>query len=173
MKYINQQQSTCETKPIGGDNHYEDIELLEVKMEPNIDIKDDLDGSADGTDNIDYSGVRCDKLEVDESIDSSKTTQRPQKSKRKRSGSPSTETTPKKFKTDSHSTLLSQYFNMSCDLCDTQTTISFCTYRDAKKHYKDVHDVEKGYLICCNKKFYRFQHMLQHCEWHVNPESFK
>lgn len=143
--------------------------MLEVKVEPSIDIKCDLNDSTDVPDTIDSAGARVDALEIDKSSDSSTITQRTRKAKLKRSRSPSAGTAPKNFKSDSHSILLSQYFNMSCDLCDT----SISSYRHANKHYKDVHEVDKGYLICCNKKFYRLQHMLQHCQWHVNPESFK
>lgn len=91
------------------------------------------------------------------------------KRKRRKSPTTSTETKAKKCKTDSYSSLLSEYFKMMCDLCG----VALSSYRDTKDHYKTIHDHEKGYLVCCSKKFYRLQNMLQHCEWHVNPESFK
>lgn len=134
-----------------------------------------MDDSNDIADTIDSTTAvsKSDELEVDNptSADSSNKTQKARQSKRKRTASPatSTETVTKKFKTDSHSSLLSKYFNMNCDLCDTL----LLSFRDTNKHYKQAHDLDKGYLVCCNKKFYRLQHMLQHCEWHINPNSFK
>lgn len=164
VKCIHQEQSTRDTKSIDGSEH---IELLEIiKDEPNTDGRFDLDdiaGSIDSTNAV----PKCEEVEADTLNETRKT----RHSKRSRTASPSTstETITKKFKTDSHSSLLSKYFNMSCDLCDTL----LLSFRHTNKHYKDVHDVDKGYLICCSKKFYRLQHMLQHCEWHINPDSFK
>lgn len=146
------------------------IKLLElIKIEP--DIKDDLDDSNDVVDTVvpvTASTTGCDEA-VDNCSDSSEEKTRPTKRRRAASPSTSSETTAKKYKTDAHSSLLAKYFNMSCDLCDTL----LLSFRDTNKHYKDVHDLDKGYLICCSKKFYRLQHMLQHCEWHINPDSFK
>lgn len=76
---------------------------------------------------------------------------------------PNTEPSPKRCSTDSDSSLLSKYFSMKCELCDDALS-----YQDFNKHYKEAHDLEKGYLICCNKKFYQLPHMLQHCRWHSN-----
>lgn len=168
VKCIQQGKWTRDIKSIDVAVH---TELLEViKDEPDSDIKDDVQDSTAIADTLDPT-TRCDEFEEDNctSVDSSN--ERTRQSKRRRTASPSTSTrtNTKKFKTDSHSSLLSKYFNMSCDLCDTLLT----SYRDTNQHYKDVHDLEKGYLICCGKKFYRLQHMLQHCEWHINPECFK
>ncbi len=142
------------------------------KLEPDVDIKVDLNNSDVGAYAIDAT-VNTKVEEEDNGTSSDDTSDedqdRPQSSKRKRTVSTAANTSPKKYKTDSSTSLLSKYFNMNCDLCDSQLP----SYREANKHYKDVHDLEKGYLICCGKKFYRHQHMLQHCEWHINPESFK
>lgn len=174
VKCIHQEKfDTNDTKSLDVNVH---TELLEViKVEPYTDIKYDFDDSTDIPETIDSTTAAPGRDEVEEdnctSVDSNSSNdqQKPRQSKRRRTVSPSTETIIKKFKTDSHSSLLSKYFNMSCDLCDTLLS----SYRDTNKHYKDVHDLDKGYLVCCSKKFYRLQHMLQHCEWHINPESFK
>lgn len=74
-------------------------------------------------------------------------------------------------KTDVHNRLLSQYFNMICNLCETLLP----SLRDVRNHHREVHGVIRGYLICCNKKFAtnRLPQMLSHCEWHMNPDAFK
>lgn len=169
VKCIHQEQVTGETKSIDVIEH---TGLLEViKDEPDTDIKTHSDDSTDIIDST-TAVTRCDELEEDNltstDLCNQKQSIRPSKRRRTPSPSTSTETIPKKFKTDSHSSLLSKYFNMSCDLCDALLP----SFRDTNKHYKNVHD-EKGYLVCCSKKFYRLQHMLQHCQWHVNQESFK
>lgn len=146
------------------DNGIEREELLDaIKDEPSIDIKDDFGDFSD----IPDSDVResCDESNTNHVTNSSKIAQKTRN--RKRSMSPG-ESTPKKFKTDSHTVLLSEYFDMNCDMCG----LLLSSYRDTNKHYKDVHNL-KGYLTCCSKKFFRLQHMLSHCEWHMNPEGFK
>lgn len=171
VKCIHQENDTRDTKSFDVIEHTEFLEV--IKDEPDADVKDNFDDSTDIAGNIDSIAKSRDDVEEDNcsNADSTIETQTTGQSKRKRTATPSTSagTVPKKFKTDSHSSLLSKYFNMSCDLCDTL----LASYREANKHYKDDHNLDKGYLICCNKKFYRLQHMLQHCEWHINPESFK
>lgn len=168
VKLKHQQQPTRDSKSI---NTNEDNEVLVVfKNEPNIDIKNDLDDS-DIAETVDWNTAGCDELEVevDGNTEIVAVIESSRNYNRKRSTSPSTGTTSKNLKTDSHTSLLSKYFNMNCDLCDIQ----LLSYRETHKHYKDVHQLDKGYLICCSKKFFRLQHMLQHCQWHIDPESFK
>lgn len=150
------------------------VHLLEViKNEPDTDFKDILDEATDIMDTMDTTlAVKDDDSDENctsfEESDNESTIRQP---KRRRMESPSTSTdiTSKKSESDSHSSLLSKFFKMSCDLCDTL----LLSFQDTNKHYKEIHDLDKGYLICCSKKFYRLQQMLQHCEWHINPEIFK
>ncbi|KAG4078967.1 hypothetical protein HA402_010919 [Bradysia odoriphaga] len=139
-----------------------------IKAEPDADSKDDLNESYNIVCSTDTYRFKPEEVGMSSShsIDGeNKQFQR----KRAASTTTSTEELTKKFRSDSHSSLLSKYFNMACDLCD----VILSSYRDTNQHYKDVHDLDKGYLICCSKKFFRLQHMLQHCEWHMNPDSFK
>ncbi|KAJ6649835.1 Transcription factor grauzone [Pseudolycoriella hygida] len=166
VKKIHHEKYDPETKIV---QIYEDVGFLEVvKDEPiEVDIKQDLDDIGDVLDNSDFTkeaaeSSRSNELEEDNDVGSSVETHG-----RKRIGKTETETLPKKLKADA--SILSEYFNMNCNLCGE----SLSSYQDTNKHYKDVHDVPKGYLICCNKKFYRLKNMLQHCQWHINPESFK
>lgn len=56
------------------------------------------------------------------------------------------------------------FFRMSCDMCE----LTFQTMREALRHYRDTHD-QAGYLICCEKKFFRRCLALDHIRMHVNP----
>lgn len=64
--------------------------------------------------------------------------------------------------------LVRRHFKMCCDICD----VPYDTFVDAKKHHLDVHK-QKGYLMCCEKKFSKLYSVLQHCKWHDNPQAFQ
>lgn len=61
-----------------------------------------------------------------------------------------------------------EYFDMMCDLC----SYKFNTLSQAKMHYQHLHDKQKGYLKCCNKKFYLKSRIIDHVNWHLNPNVF-
>lgn len=79
------------------------------------------------------------------------------------------ENPPKKSATkDESSDLQDQqirdFFKMSCDICK----INFQTMREAIQHYRQSHN-QAGYLMCCDKKFYRRCKALDHIQMHINP----
>lgn len=61
------------------------------------------------------------------------------------------------------------FFNMSCELC----TIVFDSFRDVCSHYPDAHGVYRGYVKCCERKFFIRDTAIEHINWHSNPEMFK
>lgn len=63
---------------------------------------------------------------------------------------------------------IKKLFKMQCDNCDN----AFETFSEAKLHYRRVHR-QAGYLICCEKKFMKFGLVLQHCQWHIDPNTFR
>lgn len=132
-----------------------------IKSEPGIEItdtKDDLVAFPHSIFSIEPPDIKCDDLKVDIIAKG------PALKKRRKSGQGN------QHKIDIIASIVPEYFTMKCDLCETDLP----SYREAKKHYKDVHDLgNRGYLICCNKKFSRLQSMLQHCQWHMNPGSFQ
>lgn len=65
---------------------------------------------------------------------------------------------------------LLQYVQMRCDICIEDQL--FTSFSDVKTHYMQSHN-QRGYVICCNRKFRRIGRILQHCAWHDNPEAFK
>ncbi|XP_058828723.1 zinc finger protein 62 homolog [Topomyia yanbarensis] len=64
--------------------------------------------------------------------------------------------------------LILEHFNLSCDLCQQ----SFNDFGDLRQHFESVHN-EEPYLKCCNKKFNKKYLMVQHLQWHMNPEIFR
>lgn len=63
---------------------------------------------------------------------------------------------------------ISRFFVMDCDICGAQLT----SYADARAHHRASHQ-QNGYLVCCNKKFYKLYRIMQHCTWHIDPDAFK
>lgn len=55
-------------------------------------------------------------------------------------------------------------FDMKCKNCE----IELDTLRTAKTHYRTEHQ-QKGYLMCCERKFYRRFQVVDHVMMHINP----
>lgn len=60
-------------------------------------------------------------------------------------------------------------FDMSCDLCDA----TFIAFHDARRHYKECHNEEKGWIKCCGTKLRLLSLVRDHIKKHLNPELFK
>lgn len=54
------------------------------------------------------------------------------------------------------------FVEVKCHICDEK----FDAFWRIRKHFKRFHPDEKGYLICCNRKFTRRYALLDHIEWH-------
>lgn len=63
--------------------------------------------------------------------------------------------------------LIRNWCNMECTKC----TEKFCVFPEVKVHYHNVHQ-SNGYLVCCNKKFFRRIRILEHIARHMNPDVF-
>lgn len=70
---------------------------------------------------------------------------------------------------DERSVLLLKYVQLKCDLCSER---EFRSFSDVQRHFWAEHE-QNGYVRCCNRKFRRLARILQHCQWHENPEAFK
>lgn len=57
---------------------------------------------------------------------------------------------------------------MKCDLCNFQLD----SFSHALIHHRNVHN-QKGYLICCSRKFRQLSALVDHLDFHANPECFK
>lgn len=58
--------------------------------------------------------------------------------------------------------------NMNCDRCGAELE----SFTDALNHHRDAHN-QKGYLLCCARKFKQRSALVDHLDFHTNPEYFK
>ncbi|XP_065368122.1 transcription factor grauzone-like [Calliphora vicina] len=64
--------------------------------------------------------------------------------------------------------IVEHFKQMSCDLCE----VPFENFSAMRKHFATMHD-QKGYLVCCNRKFYQRTRLVEHLQLHLNPDQFK
>lgn len=65
---------------------------------------------------------------------------------------------------------IAEYFKMSCDLCGQK----FTSLNNVKGHFTKKHNLDRGYLICCcNKKAKMRKAIIEHVQWHMNPNMFR
>ena len=55
-----------------------------------------------------------------------------------------------------------------CELCKT----NFETYAALRQHFSSIHK-QKGYVICCNKKLFNRTRLVDHIQFHLNPDHLK
>ncbi|TMW41176.1 hypothetical protein DOY81_013746 [Sarcophaga bullata] len=58
--------------------------------------------------------------------------------------------------------------DIACELCKT----SFETFAALRQHFASIHK-QKGYVICCNKKFFNRTRLVDHIHSHLNPDHLK
>ncbi|XP_039435396.1 transcription factor grauzone-like [Culex pipiens pallens] len=61
-----------------------------------------------------------------------------------------------------------EFYKIVCDLCK-HTTPDLPTLN---RHFKEEHD-QDGYLLCCKKKMYTPKVMLNHIDYHRNPDEYQ
>ncbi|XP_053674246.1 transcription factor grauzone-like [Anopheles nili] len=77
--------------------------------------------------------------------------------------------------------LLKFYKRIVCEVCDNQRMmvgepqIDYGTWRALLRHTKEVHKHDKVYVKCpvCEMKMRTKQTLLQHKDWHENPEKYR
>lgn len=62
-----------------------------------------------------------------------------------------------------------EYFNMKCEFC---SDVEFKSWLIARQHYAKVHNTD-GYLVCCGRKFHKRCRILEHIDYHLNPEAMR
>lgn len=104
----------------------------------------------------------------------------PEKSETKRKERPSTEKLdnadedPSKSNKDAQQRrhkedqLFNKHFPMICDRCGT----SAATFTELKSHFWKKHKQRNGYIVCCNKKLFKRCAILEHIDFHDNPDKF-
>lgn len=75
----------------------------------------------------------------------------------------------RKKETEEEFRFIAEFFDMTCDRCDAV----FTTYYEARTHYKESHNDEKGYVKCCGMKLIRTGQIRDHVKTHSNPDMFK
>lgn len=75
----------------------------------------------------------------------------------------------KKNQSDEESKFMAENFDMTCDKCST----IFTTLDEARTHYKEFHNDDKGYIKCCGTKLRHTWQIRDHVKSHLNPDSFK
>ncbi|KAJ6646787.1 Transcription factor grauzone [Pseudolycoriella hygida] len=66
--------------------------------------------------------------------------------------------------------LIREYFTMKCDICSD--TVEFENFSNARHHYRRVHKM-KGYLKCCGTKYDCPDRVLNHINYHTNPDALR
>lgn len=61
------------------------------------------------------------------------------------------------------------YVDQTCDICHVQLN----TLAGAKKHYLIQHRHPKGYIKCCKLKLPGKMDLINHLNWHINPNIFR
>lgn len=76
-----------------------------------------------------------------------------------------------KWKDSPYDKFIKENFDLKCDhdLC-SQT---FTTLHDARRHYKEQHNENNGYIKCCNTKLRELSLIRDHIKSHLKPDSFK
>lgn len=63
-----------------------------------------------------------------------------------------------------------EFVSLCCDICEKRP--QFDTFKKLQFHYESKHEC-RGYVNCCEKKFYRKDRLMNHIINHINPEAFK
>ncbi|XP_029734217.1 zinc finger protein 91 [Aedes albopictus] len=66
-----------------------------------------------------------------------------------------------------HDELIRKFCTLVCDRCGFAGE----NFYDLEKHCKNVHSV-RGYAGCCGRRFYKKRQLFEHCQWHIDPDTF-
>ncbi|XP_073820754.1 transcription factor grauzone-like [Musca autumnalis] len=74
-----------------------------------------------------------------------------------------------KIKMKSFDEEIAQYMGIHCDVCN----IAVDNFAGVKNHMRTVHNIENGYVKCCDKMFYKRANLLHHIRHHVDPNCYR
>lgn len=74
-----------------------------------------------------------------------------------------------KIKMKSFDEEIAQYMGLHCDVCN----IAVENFAGVKNHMRTVHNIENGYVKCCDKMFYKRANLLHHIRHHVDPNCYR
>ncbi|XP_067641382.1 transcription factor grauzone-like [Eurosta solidaginis] len=77
----------------------------------------------------------------------------------------------KSLKTKRFDAFIRQHFKatLPCALCDHESA----DFTELRIHYRNVHNNDKGYVLCCKHKYTQRFHFVEHLEVHLNPQKFQ
>ncbi len=65
---------------------------------------------------------------------------------------------------------IKEFVNLNCDICKTSTPYN--SFKELQQHFTTEHK-QRGYVECCDKKFYRKDRLMNHITNHIYPDAFK
>lgn len=65
---------------------------------------------------------------------------------------------------------IKEFVNLICDICKTSSP--FNSFKELQEHFNSEHN-QRGYVECCEKKFYRKDRLMNHITNHIYPDAFK
>ncbi|ETN66522.1 hypothetical protein AND_001688 [Anopheles darlingi] len=63
---------------------------------------------------------------------------------------------------------LKQFYSMTCEICSVQLK----SFLLLQRHCREAHN-QRGYVECCNQKFYRRFKLIDHLSFHTTPDAFR
>lgn len=85
----------------------------------------------------------------------------------KRKPRPTTSRLKRAAKMEKEDAQIREIFSMKCNICDG-VNVQFETWLDARRHYREEHNMS-GYLVCCGNKFTTRYLIMEHVLRHINP----
>lgn len=74
-----------------------------------------------------------------------------------------------KCKMKSFDNEISQYMGLHCDVCN----VAVDNFAGLKTHMRSEHNIDNGYVKCCDKKFHKRANLLYHIRKHVDPNCYR
>lgn len=77
----------------------------------------------------------------------------------------------KSSKTKEFDAFIAQHFKdqLPCELCGHLSA----DFTELRTHFREVHNNNKGYVLCCKHKYSQRFHFVEHLQVHLNPQKFQ
>ncbi|XP_035780598.1 transcription factor grauzone-like [Anopheles albimanus] len=63
---------------------------------------------------------------------------------------------------------LKQFYAMACEIC----SVELKSFQLLQRHCREAHN-QRGYVECCNQKFFRRFKLIDHLSFHTTPDAFR
>ncbi|XP_065086603.1 transcription factor grauzone-like [Ochlerotatus camptorhynchus] len=137
-----------------------------VKLEPTTELPESTEEAAEPREMVPEEETDPSSDADDESCDQPT----PKKSRPKRKGRPQqAKTDGSDSEREKEHQLFSKHFRMICDLCGAKAA----SFKLLRTHFWQEHQRRDGYVVCCNKKLSKRYTILDHINFHANPDVFR